>query len=93
MHDPDPARAGGKRRSRGASVTVSIAAETIGIFSVIEGRQPRDRGDVVREHLRLRGEQEHVVEREALLPELPLERQHVLDLLRGNSVLMGVRAP
>ena len=43
--------------------------------------QPRDGGDVVREHVRLRREEKHVVEREPFLAELPLERDEALDLL------------
>ncbi len=44
-------------------------------------RQPRDRRDVVREDARLGGDEEHVVEREPFLAELPLERDEALDLL------------
>ena len=44
-------------------------------------RQPRDGRDVVREHLGLGRQQEHVVEREPLLAELPLERDEPLELL------------
>ena len=44
-------------------------------------RESRDRGDVVREDVRLRRKQEHVVEREPLLAELALERDEPLDLV------------
>ena len=44
-------------------------------------RQPRDGRDVVREDARLRGHEQHVVEREPFLGELPLERDEALDLV------------
>ena len=43
-------------------------------------RQPRPRGDVVRQHLRLGGHEQDVVEREPLAGELLLEREKPLDL-------------
>ena len=47
-----------------------------------DGRcEPRDRRDVVREDVRLGRKQQHVVEREPFLAELPLERDEALDLL------------
>ncbi len=80
MDDPDAARAG-ERDRQPASVTVSIAAEISGMFSEIAGVSRVDRRDVVRQHGRLRRDEEHVVEREPLLAELPLERDEALDLL------------
>ena len=63
-----------------ASVTVSIAAETIGIASAIDGVS-RVRGrDVVRQDARLGRDEQHVVEGEALLRELLLEREEPLDV-------------
>src|SRR5207342_1723096 len=44
-------------------------------------RQAGDSRDVVRQHARLRRDEEDVVEGEALLAELPLERDEALDLL------------
>src|SRR5207342_1945144 len=44
-------------------------------------RQAGDGRDVVRQHARLRRDEEDVVEGEALLAELPLERDEALDLL------------
>ena len=52
-------------------------------------RQPRDGRDVVREHVRLRRDEQHVVERKPLLAELPLERDEVLDLLLPELGLHG----
>ena len=60
-----------------ASVTVSIAAETIGISSSIVARQPGRGRDVVREHRRLGRHEQDVVEGEALLRELLLALDQV----------------
>ena len=64
-----------------ASVTVSIAAETIGISSSIVPRQARAGGDVARKHPRLGGHEEHVVEGESFLGELALQGEEALDLV------------
>ena len=58
-----------------ASVTVSIAADTIGISSAIVARQARRRAHVVRQHGRLGGHEQDVVEGEALTAELLVERK------------------
>ncbi len=52
-------------------------------------RQPRDGRDVVREDVRLGREEEHVVEGEPFLAELPLERDEPLDLLLAKLGLHG----
>ena len=75
--------------ARRASVTVSIAAETIGIASSIERRQPGARRDVVRQDVRLGRDEEHVVEGEPLLAELPVELQQPLDVV-GAQLGCGV---
>ena len=66
--------------ARRASVTVSIAAETIGISIVMLARQPRCGRDVVREDSRLGRDEQDVVERQPLFPELPVELEQPLDL-------------
>ena len=68
--------------ARRASVTVSIAAETSGISSVIDAREPRRGRNVVRKDARLGGNEQHVVERQPFLGELLLERKELLELLR-----------
>ena len=67
-----------------ASVTVSIAAETIGNAQLDRPRQPRSRRDVVRQHPRLGGDEQHVVEREPFLRELPVERDEPLELVGAD---------
>ena len=46
--------------------------------------QPRSRRDVVRQHARLGGDEEHVVEREPFLRELPVQRNEPLELVRTD---------
>ena len=53
-------------------------------------RQPRARRDVVREDVRLRRDEEHVVEGEALLPELPVELQQPLNVCGARLGCGGV---
>ena len=67
--------------ARRASVTVSIAAETIGIASSIERVRRAARRDVVRQDVRLGRDEEHVVEGEPLATELPVELQQPLDVV------------
>ena len=75
--------------ARRASVTVSIAAETIGISSAIVRRQPRRGRDVVRQHVRLGRHEEHVVEGEPLLRELGVEGEEPLDVGADSSMLIA----
>ena len=63
------------------------------MFSEIGRRQPRDRRDVVREDVRLGRKQQHVVEREPFLAELPLERDEALDLLLAELGLHARTLP
>ena len=70
--------------ARRASVTVSIAAETIGIARSIEGVRRVARRDVVRQDVRLGRDEEHVVEGEPLAAELPVELQQPLDVIRAQ---------
>ena len=67
--------------ARRASVTVSIAAETIGISRSSERVSLRAGRDVVREDVRLGRDEEHVVEGEPLAAELPVELQQPLDVV------------
>ena len=50
-------------------------------------REPRAGRDVVRKDVRLRRDEEHVVEGEALLPELPVELQQPLNVVRRSARL------
>jgi len=62
---------------------------------VDRGREPGTRRDVVRQDVRLGGDEEHVVEREPLAPELPVELQQPLDVVGvqlGCYVLRQERA-
>ena len=59
-----------------ASVTESIAALTSGMLSSMPPREPRPHVDVLGEDLAVRGDEEDVVERQALA-ELVVEHGHV----------------
>ena len=79
VDDPDPPARASAIASR-ASVTVSIAAEISGMFSEIDGVSRVTVETSFGRTLRLRRDEEHVVEGEPLLAELPLERDEALDL-------------
>ena len=65
-----------------ASVTVSIAAETIGILSVMPRVRLGCSRDFVREDARLGRDEQDVVERQPFFPEFPVELEEPLDLSR-----------
>ena len=69
------------------SVTVSIAAETIGIASSIRGVSRVASRDLAREHVRGGRLEQHVVEGEALARELAAHRDEPLDVLRPELKL------
>ena len=64
-----------------ASVTVSIAAEQIGIASSMPRGEARAGRDLVRKHRRLGRNEQDVVERQTFLGESLTEREEPLDLL------------
>jgi hypothetical protein len=53
--------------ARRDSVTVSMAADTSGMFRLISRVRRRAQGDVRRHHLGITGQQQHVVEGEGFL--------------------------
>ena len=73
-----------------ASVTVSIAADDDRNAQLDRARQPRARRDVVREHARLGRDEEHVVEREAFLGELPVQGNKPLQLVLAEFDAQGI---
>ena len=77
-----------------ASVTVSIAAETTGMLSSIVRGQPRAGRDVVRQDARLGRHEQHVVEGEAFLGELPVQGDEPLQLVLAEFDAQGmIRVP
>ncbi len=80
MHDPHAARTGERDRETRLGHGVHRRGDQRDVQRD-RGRQPSDGRDVVREDVRLGGDEEHVVEREPFLAELPLERDEALDLL------------
>ena len=75
--------------ARRASVTVSIAAETTGMFSAIVGVSRVTVETSFGRTCDSAGSEEDVVEREPFLAELPLERDEALDLLLAKLGLHG----
>ena len=53
-------------------------------------REPRQRRDVVREHTRLRRDEQHVVERQAFLGELPVQSDEPLQLVLAEFDAQGM---
>jgi hypothetical protein len=80
VHDPDPALPG--ERDREARLRDGVhRRRDDGDAELDRPRQPRARRHVVRQHARLRGDEQHVVEREALLGELPVQVEQALQLV------------